>query len=687
MKSFAFMVMFILAFIRLASTQTLQVDSVSVDTVRFSDSTWKDGVSVHTRKSRDCSLSFILRGEGSAKLFVSMSLDSGKTWIFNPESLFVLNESPYPYGVGSNYKRTLKVRALGGDRSGVAFRVTARQSPPKISGWAKGLVAVVSPGRSANTTVHLSSSITFGSGIDGYSRLAKTYVDASGNGIIDDSSAVNDAYTLKCNTTVPAPGSPPAKVIIRGRDKNGVWCDPETLKVEFVLLIDAAYRSIAFQWSARGSGSFNHWMIGDIVSDDAEKGGETLADTKDLQDLREFKANTQNSIISAQWGTPFAGIFLANRIIDSLPAITMDAALRARYIAEAKFLRAWSYFILVKTFGDVPLLLHTLSFEGFCQTRTPKAQVWVQIETDLTEAASVLPEKSHYASADIARATKGAANALLVKAYIYQKKFAEAKALADTIISSGQYGLEPNYADNFTLAHENGIESVYEFQYSSDKMYAWSNDNPGQLISDYQGSRDDPSDFGGWGFDCPTQNLVNEFETGDPRKKATIVAAGDTLRKGTPGQWIVSYKYPNYRPTGFFSRKYLEEYQNPPSPMGSHPANWRAIRYSEVLLFDAEGSNEISNTADALKYLNMVRARVGLPAVTTTDKDSLRNAIYHERRVELAMEGHRFWDVVRQGRGAAVLGSMGFVAGKSEVFAVPKSEIDTCSKLTQNAGY
>jgi hypothetical protein len=685
MKSTAHVAIFIITSLSLVSAQILQVDSVSVDTVRNSDSTWYEGAAYQKRISRDCSLSFILRGEGSAKIYASISLDSGKTWIFNPESLSVLNESSYPYGVGSSYRRTTIVRVLGGDRPGVAFRVTARQSAPKISGWAKGLVAIVAPGQSAYTNVHVSSSLVFGIGIDGYSRLAKTYVDASGDGIIDDSSAENDAYTLKCNTTVPAAGAAPAKVIISGRDKNGIWCDPETLKVEFVLLADAAYRSLASQRGARGSGFFNHWMIGDIVSDDAEKGGESLADTKDLQDLRDFKANAQNSIIPAQWLTPFEGIFLTNRIIDSLPAITMDAALRARYIAEAKFCRAWSYFILVKTFGDVPLLTHTLSFTGYCRARTPQAQVWVQIETDLTEAASTLPEKSHYAPADIARATKGAANALLVKAHIYQGEFAEAKVLADKIISSGQYGLEPNYADIFTLAHENGIESVFEFQYSSDTMYAWTNDNPGQLISDFQGSRDDP--YGGWGFDCPTQNLYNEFEAGDPRKKATIVAAGDTLRKGTPTQWIVSYKNSAYRPTGYFSRKYLEEYQNPPPPMASHPANWRAIRYSDVLLFDAEASNEIGNATDALKYLNMVRARVGLAAVVTTDTDSLRTAIYHERRVELAMEGHRFWDVVRQGRGAAVFGSMGFQAGKNEVFAVPQSEIDSCGKVTQNPGY
>jgi hypothetical protein len=676
----------VLAFVSLASAQILRVDSVSVDNVWNSDSSWYAGGVLQKRTSRDCNVSFVLKGEGTAQIFFSVSIDSGKTWVFNPESLTVVDRWYHNNPLGVGYKRTITVRVLGGNRSAFAFKVTARQSAPKISGWAHGLAAIVSPGQNAFTIVRLSSAYTYGIGTEGYCPLAHAYLDGSGDGTIDDSSAGKDVYRLECNTIVPASDFQKAKVMVWGQDKNGLWSAPETLKVEFGLMIDAAYRSIASQWGAKGSGFFNQWMIGDIVSDDAEKGGETLADMADLQELKDFRADAQNSIITPQWLTPLEGIFITNRIIDSVPQINMDAALRTQYVAEAKFLRAWSYFILVKTFGDVPLLTHTLSFTNYCQTRTPKAQVWSKIETDLAEAASALPVKSNYAPADIGRATKGAAQAMLVKAYMYQNKFAAAKILTDEIIASKQYSLEPNYADNFTLAHENGIESVFELQYSTDSTHTWSAENTGQVITDFQGSRDGAYSAG-WGFDCPTQNLVDEFEAGDPRKNATIIAIGDTLGKGTPAQEIVSRKYAGYRATAYNSKKYVREYQKQYPPMASCPANWRAIRYSEVLLFDAEASNEIDNTTDALKYLNMVRSRAGLPSVTTTNKDSLRNAIYHERRVELALEGHRFWDVVRQGRGAAVFGAMGFKAGIHEVFAVPQSEIDSCSGLTQNAGY
>jgi hypothetical protein len=681
MKILTYITVFILASFGLAPAQELRVDSVSVDSVWNSDSSWTLGGAAVNRKSRDCTVSFYARGGGIARIYVALSLDSGKTFSFAPESLKVLEGYTDSLPIPINEKQIITVRVLGGDRQGIAFRLTARQSAPKILGRAKGLVLITTPGQNAMTTLTINSSQA--SKYDGFCYFARTYVDASGDGVFEDSSAEKDPSTLTCNTAVPAPGQA-SRVIVKGKDRNGLWSAPETLSVEVGLVIDAAYRSIASQVGAGGSGFFNHWMIGDIVSDDAEKGGEAAADLAELLALRDFKTDAKNSIIAAQWYTPFESIFYANRIIDSLPHITMDAALRARNVAEAKFLRAWSYFILMRTFGDVPLLTHSLSFKGYCQARSPRAQLWAQIETDCKEAASVLPEKSGYALADQGRATKGAANALLVKAYIYQKNFIGAKSLADTLIASGQYSLEPMYADIFTLSHENGVESVFEFQYSTDTTYAvFTIENSGQIISVFQGLRSDPE--GGWGFDCPTQNLVNEFEAGDPRRGATIVAVGDRLRRGTPKEWIVTQA--TWTPTGYNAKKYLNEYHYPPTPILSNPANWRAIRYSDVLLFAAEASNEVDNPTDALKYLNMVRSRVGLSAVVTTDKDSLRTAIFHERRVELALEGNRFWDVVRQGNGAAVFGARGFKAGIHEVFPIPQTAIDACNTLTQNSGY
>lgn len=454
----------------------------------------------------------------------------------------------------------------------------------------------------------------------------------------------------------------------------------------------AAYGAIAYQYSTDNANWFNQWMIGDIVSDDAEKGGESPADIGDLEQLREFRANAQNTIIGPQYQVPYIGIHRANLVIQNVAdtmklthaAMPSDSE-RTELIAEAKFLRAWSYFILVKSFGDLPL--DTVAFtsdqliaQDECQVRTPKAQVWVQIEKDLSEAAAVLPEASSVV--DFGRATKGAANALLVKAYIYQGKFSQAEPLANAIITSGQYMLEPKFENAFII--ENSPESVFEIQYTEDDADSWNNTNQGEAVSVFQGMRDSTY-FTGWGFDCPTANLDSAFEPGDKRRKATIIHEGDTLYPGTPAQQIIKSLS---SPTHMNAKKYLLQYEGDVPDMTNAPNNWRAIRYAEVLLFHAEAANENGNSGAAVASLNKVRVRAGLAAIPAgLSKDSLRTVIYHERRVELALEGHRFWDVVRQGRGQAVFGPMGFHTGINEVFAIPQIEIDVCGKISQNHGY
>jgi starch-binding outer membrane protein, SusD/RagB family len=652
------------------------VDSVSIDSVWNSDSTWPTG----QRLSRDCKVSFWLQGAGYARVSAAMSVDSGKTWGFSQDSIFITPYTPVLLKVGS--KDSVTVRVLGADRPGVALRISARQAAPILDVRSKKvLLLTLSPGQ--NTTAEFQCNVLLNH--DGAcTALEKVYWDASADGIIDDSTPnanFTTPNTWTWQTTMPSDGQT-RKVIVRARDKNGLLAPPDTVTVTFALLINDLCRSIG--WLYNSSGMFNHWMIGDIVSDDAEKGGEGPTDAPDLQLLRDFKADARSFYLGGQWHVPYETILMANRAIDSLPGVAMDASLMTRQTAEAKFLRAWSCFILVKSFGDVPLALHAYSARDYCGTRTPKAYVWTQIEQDLMQAVAGLPKKSEYSGADIGRTSKGAAQALLVKAYIYQNKFSHAKALADTIILSKEYALEPNFADNFLLSHENGVESVFEIQYFTDTAGTWSNDFGGQNISIYQGSRD-AEYFRGWGFDCPTQSLAAEFEPGDVRKKATIIAVGDILYWGTPmEQTLTSFS----SPTGMNARKYLLEYCGDKLPsMANAPANWRAIRYAEVLLFAAEASNEIGNVSDAAVYLNMVRARAGLPAAVAADKDGMRNAIYHERRVELALEGHRFWDVVRQGRGGAVFGSMGFQTGINEIFPVPQSARDSCGSLSQNPGY
>ena len=190
-----------------------------------------------------------------------------------------------------------------------------------------------------------------------------------------------------------------------------------------------------------------------------KRGGENAADWAELQQLKDFRANAANSISFARWSELYQGIYRANVVIEGVPAIDMDTKLRARLVGEAKFLRAFFYFQLVKTFGGVPLITRTLNPDEYCQARAPIQAVWTQIETDLKEASEALPEKSAYPGSEMGRATKGAANALLAKAYIFQSKWADALASSAAVIQSGEYDLEPNYADIFKISRENGTES------------------------------------------------------------------------------------------------------------------------------------------------------------------------------------------------------------------------------------
>jgi starch-binding outer membrane protein, SusD/RagB family len=462
------------------------------------------------------------------------------------------------------------------------------------------------------------------------------------------------------------------------KEPLGVESSATFLKTESqaILATNAVYDAAAWRLSQE----VFEWFLGDVVSDDAAKGGESAADWGEVQQLKDFRANPTNSLSFARWSEFYQGIYRANVVIGGVPAIDMEPKLRARLVGEAKFLRAFFYFQLVKTFGGVPLITHPLSPTEYCQARAPIQAVWAQIETDLKEAAEALPEKSAYPASDMGRATKGAANSLLAKTYIFQAKWADALAASAAVIQSGQYDLEPNYADIFKKAKENGIESIFEIQHIQVATSEYGDLNEGQETSIYQGSRN-ATYFTGWGFNLPTQDFVDEFESNDPRLKATVVFNGDILYEGTPAQQKADN---GASTTGYAARKYMYEYQPIVPDVSNSPANWRSIRFADVLLFHAEAANELGNSTAALESLNRVRKRVSMPVVTATNKEELRNAIYHERRVELGLEGHRFFDLVRQGRAAAVLGKNGFIAGKHEYFPIPQLELDVCNKIVPN---
>jgi hypothetical protein len=414
-------------------------------------------------------------------------------------------------------------------------------------------------------------------------------------------------------------------------------------------------------------------------SDDVNKGS-TASDAAFMNDFHNFSANSGEGQISDFWGGEYKTINFANQILDNVPGISMDDALKARYLAEAKFIRAWAYFRLVRAFGGVPLRLHVpTNASQYNIPRSTAAQIWTAIETDLTDAAAVLPQS--YAAVDIGHVTKGAALTLHAKVAMYQAKWADVLTYTNQVMALG-YTLFPNYEQMFRTNNKNNSESIFEIQ----NLLIPNNPNASNSqYSQVQGV--DGSTGGGWGFDVPSASLVASYEAGDPRKDATIIFRGETTPEGDviPASGnSTMYNQKSYVPFSLYVSGFNEGCQQ----------NKIALRYADVLLMNAEANNELGNTAAALVPLEQVRARARagnnaiLPPVTTTDKTALRTAIWNERHIELAMEFDRYFDVIRQGRGAEIFGSRNWKAGKNEVWPLPQNEIDlSAGTLTQNPGY
>lgn len=420
-----------------------------------------------------------------------------------------------------------------------------------------------------------------------------------------------------------------------------------------------------------------------LGSDNTEKGS-TPGDATFMNSYDNFTVTSSDGQLQDFWGGQYQNINYCNQVLDNVPPITMDESLKARYLAEAKFVRAYSYFRLVRAFGGVPLRLHLAkNTTEYNIPRSSRDSVYAVIEQDLTDAASVLPQT--YPATDIGRATKGAALALHAKVAMYQKKWTDVLNYTNQVMAMG-YSLFPNYEQLFRINNENSSESVFEIQCT---YLSSNNDASNSQYSQVQGDRDaNPSV--GWGFNVPTQDLVNAYEPGDPRKDATILFAGETTPEGD----VVPAPTPN-SPTMYNQKSYVPFSLAVVDNQGADQ-NVRVIRYAEVLLMNAEAANELGNTNQAMTSLEMVRARARamqsnpavLPAVTTTDQAKLREAIWHERRVELALEFDRLFDLIRQGRAPAVLGPKGFKEGKNELMPIPQNEIDlSAGLLTQNPGY
>ncbi|SER32980.1 RagB/SusD family nutrient uptake outer membrane protein [Pedobacter rhizosphaerae] len=423
--------------------------------------------------------------------------------------------------------------------------------------------------------------------------------------------------------------------------------------------------------------AFNAIAIESTGSDEADKGS-TPTDATFFNLFDQFTVTSTQGSLQGFWTGQYQNINLANQVLDNVPNISMDAGLKARYLAEAKFIRAYSYFRLVRAYGNVVLRLNVPKDNSeYNLPQSDKAAVYAQIEKDLTEAASVLPPS--YGAADLGRATKGAAVGLHAKVALYQKKWNDVLTYTNQVMGMG-YDLFPDFEKGFRTQNENSIESVFEIQA---ELIPGNADASNSQYSQVQGV----AGVMGWGFNTPSAVLASAFETGDPRRDATILFKGETTPQGD----LVPISVPN----DYYNQKSYVPFSTRVSGFNEGAQqNIRVLRFADILLMNAEAANELDNPTQALSSLNRVRARARggnasiLPNVTTTIKAELRSAIYQERRVELAMENDRYFDVIRQGRGAEVFGPKGWKANKNEVWPIPQTEIDLSGGLLkQNPGY
>ncbi|NMN39792.1 RagB/SusD family nutrient uptake outer membrane protein [Pedobacter sp. SG918] len=423
--------------------------------------------------------------------------------------------------------------------------------------------------------------------------------------------------------------------------------------------------------------AFNAIAIESTGSDEADKGS-TPTDATFFNLYDQFTVTSTHGTLLDFWTGQYQNINLCNQVLDNIPNISMDESLKNRYLAEAKFVRAYSYFRLVRAYGNVVLRLHVPKDNSeYNLPQSDKATVYAQIEKDLNEAAAVLPQS--YGAADLGRATKGAAIGLHAKVAMYQNKWADVLSLTNQVMTMG-YDLFPDFEKGFRTQNENNIESLFEVQA---ELVPGNADASNSQYSQVQGV----AGIMGWGFNTPSEVLANAFEIGDPRRDATILFKNETTPQGD----LIPSSVPNER---YNQKSYVPFAMRVSGFNEGAQQNFRVLRFADILLMNAEAANEQGNTSQALTSLNRVRARARggniniLPDVTTTDKTTLRNAIWKERQVELAMENDRYFDVIRQGRGLAVFGPKGWKANKNEVWPIPQNEIELSGNLLkQNPGY
>lgn len=437
-----------------------------------------------------------------------------------------------------------------------------------------------------------------------------------------------------------------------------------------------------------------------IRSDDADKGSTASDGGPDVITMDNFPVLTNNGRANALWTGYFGLINKCNNTLYQIGTNTNIVAsepVKIQSAAEARFIRGYAYFMLVRLFGRVPKI-DTLFLDPAAQNNIPQSstpEMYTFIENDLSFAAANLP--ASWEQKFVGRATSGAANGILAKVYLTQGKWAQAKSAASLVMNSGLYNLSVPYADIFKEIGENSKESVFEIQATAN---AQNKTALGVQYASIQGVRGGGDWNMGWGWNTPSVYLEAAYEDNDPRKARTILY---TSTATTPGVTI----YGETTPVGLPNPRYNQKVYTSPSERSrvidrfGYWMNVRILRYADVVLMFAEASNEMggeANIEEARVALNSVRqrARIGAPAGTlpdreTADQDELRGFIRHERRIELAMEHDRFFDIVRWGISDDAMHTAGkpnFSAARDALLPIPQAQIDLSNGvLTQNPGY
>ena len=430
----------------------------------------------------------------------------------------------------------------------------------------------------------------------------------------------------------------------------------------------------------------------DIIAGNSIVGGNGGTDGLETIQASNFIAHSNNDFALYIWRSPWVGIGRCNIVLSSIPNADISETVKNRCMGEAYFLRAHYYFILVRLFGGVPLRLEP--YEPGASTsiaRNAKDEVYAQIIDDCKKAIDLLPVKSEYSSSDLGRATKDAAMTMLADIYLTlapdnKNYYGEVVSLCNQIEALGYDLTKCNYADNFNGKVKNGSESIFEVQYSGNTDYDfWSTDSQSSWLSTFMGPRNSEWVAGAYGWNLPTDEFVNQYENGDLRKDVTI------LYEGCPQFDGKDYKK-TWSTTGHNVRKFLMTKAQSPETNTSNE-DFVVYRYADVLLMKAEALNEQGNISQATDPLNIVRHRAGLADIPISISQSdLREKIIHERRMELAFEGHRWFDLIRLNNGEYAVNFLKSI-GKTNVtkerllLPIPQTEIDSNPLMTQNPGY